>query len=42
MIGESITDKDMEMIEDMKQKIFDDSDLSKEVLRVINSVKGKK
>lgn len=42
VIGESITDKDMEMIEDMKQKIFDDSDLSKEVLRVINSVKGKK
>ncbi len=40
VVGETITEKDMAMIEDMKTKIFDDSDLSKEVLRVIKSIKG--
>ncbi|MBH38317.1 hypothetical protein CL658_04725 [bacterium] len=40
VIGDTITKKDMEMIEDMKAKIFDDSDLSKEVLRLIKSIKG--
>jgi len=42
VVGEKITKKDMAMIEDMKAKLFEDKEFSKEVFRLIKSIKDSK
>ena len=39
VIGDKITPKDMDMIEDMKEKISEDKELAKEVYRLIKAIK---
>ena len=42
VIGDSLTDNDIEMINRIKDKIFSDKKIHSEFLRVVRSIKGEK